>query len=777
MARGKRTGIEADFSAIEKRVERFFQHNPFGEFRPSELEGRLGLGKNRRRLIRDVLADLARRGLLVRRKGGWYRWAGDRAQPSEAERQGVFRRTRAGYGFVETGAGGKPVFVRASLTGGAMDGDIVTVQTWAQGDRLAGSVTKVLERKRELFVGTLRSDSSGTYIEPDDARLGEFVDVERADAAWKDMAVVAKFVSYPSSARQRPQAEVVEVLGKPGEVDTEVAKIILLAGLSLTFPPEVVAEAEASAGRPVEPGTGREDLRHLFFMTIDPTDAKDFDDALCLEEGKNGATSLWVAIADVSNYVRPETALDAEARKRGFSLYLPDRAVPMLPESLSSGACSLNPNEDRNAMVVRMDLDAKGLVRRAWFGRAVIRSKARLDYARVARLLSGETAIRRELDENVVSRVLGLDALARLLLRRRRARGLLEIETAEPKVVFDEDGRVGDVTFSKPNRWVKRAYGLVEQCMLEANETVGRLMAAEGIQVPWRIHPEPKPKRLEALAMVLERIGLDVPEELTSPDGRVSTKVLGRVARDLASHPDGDILSIYLLTSLAQASYAATNRGHYALGCGTYLHFTSPIRRYADLLVHRALGELVASGPIERDCAGGLGAFDLDVSRVGDAEIATQKGKNGDQEAGGDEFSLLCAELSETERRYMDAEREGVNLFRALLMQGRIGEVLDGRVTGVAPFGLFVAARTPFVEGLVRAADLGGDRWEMEETGMYLVQGGSGRRWGVADSMAVQVADVSVPRRQVLFLPARGEADRAPRERRSGRRQGRRRRR
>ncbi len=776
VAKGRKRKVGPDFERIKRQVQKFLSQNPFGEFRPSELAGQLGLSRSSKRLLREVLVELEDEGHCARRKGGWYHWTGGRPQDgAEGDRQGVFRRTRAGYGFVETGSGSKPVFVRASLTGGAMDGDVVTVHTWSKGDRLSGSVTKVVERKRDRFVATVRSDESGRYLEPDDPKLGDWVDLKHFETSWTDMAVVARFVVYPSSARERPVAEVVEVLGRPGDVDTEVAKIIVLAGLSAEFPSDVVEEAQKAADKPIEPTGGRKDLRDLFFMTIDPTDAKDFDDALCVEDNPDGTRALWVAIADVSHYVSPQSALDAEARRRAFSLYLPDRAVPMLPESLSSGACSLNPDEDRNAMVVRMDLDSRGMVRKAWFGRAVIRSKARLDYAKVAKVLSGDTAIRKDLGENITARVLRLDETARLLLRRRRARGLLEIETAEPKVLFGPDGVVSDVTFSKPNRFIKRAYSLVEQCMLEANESVGRLMGALGQTVPWRIHPEPKAKRLEALARVLERIGIDVPEELLNSGGLVPTKVLGRVARALSAHPDGDILSIYLLSSLAQASYSAVNRGHYALGCGTYLHFTSPIRRYADLLVHRALGRLVAQGPLERKCAGGLDAFDFEAAKEGqgaaDRGRASSKAaqeRKGRRGAGaavgggqeeGDEFSLLCADISEIERRYMDAEREGVNLFRALLMRDRIGEVFDGRVTGVAPFGVFVATRNPFIEGLVRATDLGGQRWEMDETGMYLVQAGSGRRIGVADSMVIKVVDVSVVRRQVLFVPAGDRED------------------
>ncbi len=735
---------------LRTRVLEFFRTHSYEEYRAVDLGELFRLDRRGRRRLRRLLGELADEGLLAKRRGGWYRLSRRARRRAAGERTGIFRRRPEGYGFVETGSGGRPVFVRASLVGGAMDGDLVAVRTWVVGDRVEGAVSRVLERSRTHVVGTVWRSRSGLYLEPDDPALGHRMEISGDPWRAEGMAVWAEVERFPEGRRDRPVVRVVRVLGPPGEPETEVAKLLLGADIRPEFPEEAVREAERAAGRRIRTGR-RLDLRELFFVTIDPEDAKDFDDALHVERLPEGGYRLHVAIADVAEYVRPGTALDEEARRRGFSVYLPDRAVPMLPAALSSGACSLNPGEDRYAMVVILDLDRRGRVLSERFAEAVIRSRARLSYGQVADVLRGRADARRKLGERQIEHLLLLDEVSRVLLAERRRRGYLEIEVPEPKVLFDESGQVADVAVPRRDRFVKRAYSLVEHCMLAANEAVGRLMAEQGRAVPWRIHPEPDPARLERLGRLFEALGMEVPEELQVAEA-VTPKSLARIARRLGAHPDGDILGVYLLSSLAQASYSAMPKGHFALGSGTYLHFTSPIRRYADLLVHRQLKEIVAGGPV-RHRPGAVAA-----------EISEE-----DREA----LAELAARLSELERKYVDVEREAVNLFRCLLLQDRVGEVFQARVAAVAPFGAFVVVDEPFVEALLRTSSLGGERWELEESGFALVQAGSGRRLAVTDSLPVVLSEVSVTRRQMLVAPAKGwgGGKQVKRTKRSGRRQ------
>jgi len=712
---------------LRKRLERFFSRNQFGEFRTGELAEMLDLHRRDQRALRSALTSLVDEGLLVRRRGGWYRSAG-RQTSSGKEGTGVFRRTAAGYGFVETKDGLRDIFVAPTMTAGAMDGDLVKIRAWGDANRREGSVSEVVERHRDRVVGTSIRDGSTWFLELDNPRVASRLRLEAGADMEAGMAVVARVTEFPTSDHSGV-AKPERILGRSGDVEVEVAKILIHAGVDDAFPQEVIDQAQQAADESVSVADDRRDLRDLDWVTIDPADAKDFDDALYAERLDDGGFRLYVAIADVAHYVRPGTDLDREARRRGFSLYLPHRAIPMLPESLSSGSCSLNPNVDRAAMSVSVDISAKGKVLDQWYGQAVIRSSARLDYGLVGRILKGEVAARKEVPPHIVDLVLLLDELSRTLLKRRRRRGYLELETAEPKVLLEDGMRVVDVVASKADRGVKRAYSLVEHCMLEANEAVGRLMAERGVSVPWRVHPAPDPDRLPRLADVLRRLGLDVPPELEG--GAPGTRTLARVAKELAAHPDGDIFSIYLLQTLSQAAYSTENVGHYALACGMYLHFTSPIRRYADVLVHRRLKAVLS---VESDRA----------SMPDDEELEE-----------------LSGTLSRIERTYVDAEREGVNLFRALLMQDRIGAFLEARVSGVMSFGAFVVTRSPFVEGLLRTVDLGGDRWELDDTGLALVQQGSGRRLAIGDPIDVVVQDVSIVRRQILMVPA-GELTELP---------------
>jgi ribonuclease R len=486
----------------------------------------------------------------------------------------------------------------------------------------------------------------------------------------------------------------------------------------------------------------RADLRDIPFMTIDPETARDFDDAVALQSLPGGGHRVWVAVADVSHYLREDSALDREARSRGCSLYLPNRAIPMLPEALSGNICSLLPDQDRLAMVVRIDLDGNLGVRNTDFCAAVIHSRARLDYPGVAAALAGKVQGKHKKYEPLLPALRGLDALARKLRARRQQRGALDLDLPQVVVELDRDdpGLVRDIRRARRDPGERHAYAMIEEFMLAANMAVGESFEERGEPTLWRIHPAPDAEKMHNFSAMAERYGIQVDEEeARTPSG------LAAVLKRLQGHPAEKALSFQLLRSLKQATYDGTNAGHFGLAATAYLHFTSPIRRYPDVVVHRLLKRRLAS---QGKPAGGFSPL--------------SQGPTLSPE----DLRRIATESSFAERKAMEAEREVVDLYRSFFMRDRVGDVLDGTISGVASFGAFVAADQPFVEGLVRTEHLlPDDFYDYDEVACRLVGRRSGRTFSLGDAVQVEVLSASVARRQV-DLRLHGDRARPQRERR-----------
>lgn len=658
----------------------------------------------------------------------------DEAEPgfrvAERDVEGKLTVHPAGYGFVARDDGREDVFVPARYRGAALDGDRVKVDTWPSVKGTEGRVTEVLARGRAKITGVLRARGRQAEVEPDDPRLAGPVLLDAGGPSAHDgEAVLCEITQYPDEGAPM-RARVLRALGPLDDPRTEIAKVIALAEIPDEFPEEVLAAAARTpAELAPEDLVDRVDLRDLDFVTIDPVTARDFDDAVYVEppgDGQKGRFRLWVAVADVSHYVRPGTALDREAVIRGCSVYLPDRAIPMLPHQLSSGICSLNPEVDRCAMVVRMDVQDGRVVDRMICA-ALIRSHARLDYAGVAAALDGDLRGPRARYAPHLPHLLRIKEVSDAMRARRRERGGLELDLPEAQVILDRDDPllVRDVRKSKGDPAVKGAYGMVEDCMLAANETVAAYLREKGFEAPWRVHDRPDPDRLAEFATAAEALGLRVrPDELEEPRG------LQRVLADLEGRPAQRSLNFLLLRSLKQAQYDVVPIGHFGLGAQDYLHFTSPIRRYPDLLTHR-----IVKAALHREGlpAGGLG-------RQGPVV--------------GGELKELCRSSSEAERRAMEAEREVVDMYRAWMMRDRVGDELEGVISGVAGFGVFVEIEDPFVEGMIRTQSLGMDRYEVDDTGVRLVGRRSGHAFALGMPLKVRVENVSVQRRRIDFALA-----------------------
>ena len=719
----------------KENVVKALRGGPFEGMRTHELADRLGADVKERHRLRKLLGDLLQDAVIEKAAGSRYRLVGmapPALEPGQALPKGwvagQLRVHPAGFGFVVRDDGEDDAFVAARNRGHAMDGDRVAISTWLGYKGTEGRVEKVLARGRAKLTGTLRKAGRASYIEPDDPRIaatGGHVLLDEGTAGAKDgQAVVAEITRYPSKADEPLSARISHGLGDPGDPRTEVEKILICGEIPTEFPDDVLAAAERAPDTVrAEDLADRVDLRERNFMTIDPETARDFDDAVCVEPSPKGPgwTRLWVAVADVSHYVRPGAALDREGRVRGCSVYLPDRAIPMLPKQLSSGICSLNPEVDRCAMVVRMEVDPHGEVHDEYFCAAVIRSHARLDYPGVAAALAGDLRGPRARYREFLPDLEKMAALAKTMRARRLERGALDFDLPEAKVVLDQDDptRVRDVVQSRGDQAVKGAYQLVEDFMLAANEAVARYFGGRELDTVWRVHDVPSDERLTQFAELAHAFGLHF-----DPESGRSPKKLRQFLASLHGRPMERALNFLLLRTLKQAVYDVVNVGHFGLAAPDYVHFTSPIRRYPDLIVHRLLKHALHGDGLP---AGG--------------PPPTRPSREALQQ--------MAAESSKAERRAMEAERDVIDLYRAVLMRDRIGEELDGTISAVLGFGLFVQIESPFVEGLVKVASLGDDHYEYDEETQRLVGQRSGRQFALGDPVRVRIENVSVQQRKI----------------------------
>ncbi len=634
---------------------------------------------------------------------------------------GVLRIQARGHAFLNCEDGSDDVFISPSELLGALHGDRVAA-TVRRGERgLEGTIVAVLERGVKYVAGLLSQEQRGLVITPNDARLPQRVNVVGrlpADAV-PGIAVVAQIDRYFEDGRP-PEAHVVRVLGVEGSAEVEVAKIKLREGIREEFPDEVLEEARAYGDRvSLRDRRDREDLRELDLVTIDPITARDHDDAIFIERRNHGGYRVVIAIADVSHYVREGTALDDEALERSSSIYLPDRAIPMLPPELSSNLASLVAGKDRLTLAVDMDLAANGAVRSFRYVEGLMRCKAGLTYEGVAQALG---LTREGRNERAAVKLLPmletLQECAMILRSRRMKRGAMDFDLPEPVVELDEKtGEPKNVSKSRKDPGIRKAYQLVEEMMLLANETVAADLARRKVPAIYRVHGLPDAHRLEQFAGLAQVLGYQLDtEEATSP------KELSHFLQSLDDSPHKSSLSYLLLRAMQQASYDIVNVGHFGLAAEHYLHFTSPIRRYPDLAVHRVVRMLARKEAI-------------------DARSLEQR------------LREQASSASKRERRAMTVEREVKDVYRCILVKDRIGEEFEATVTGVAPHGIYCSFDDPFVEALCHVTALGNDFYELDRHGLRLVGRRSGASYGLGDRVTVRLESVNVAERSILAAP------------------------
>ena len=682
-----------------------------------ELATRLGVDEASYSRLLTLLDQLSLDGTVKPISGQRFK-AQKRPESGGSTWEGMLSVHPRGFGFVAA-VGHDDVYIAPDGIGGAMHGDRVQVTPIGRTSRgVEGRIESIVARRSPRLAGVLRRKGKSVWLEPDDARVrGPIVVSAHAKVGNDGDAAVVSITRFPAYANENAEADLVAVLGAPGDPVVEVEKILLREQIQEEHPDAALREAEAMAAKLSRlHADGRVDLRHVPLPTIDPEDARDHDDAVWVERAGDGYRA-WVAIADVSEYVQPGSELDAEARARGCTIYLPDRANPMLPAALAADLCSLMPEAERLCLCVIAELDRGGVVKKFEIVEGLMRSQAMLTYPGVARALGFTEAPPKSAQaEHMKKDLKVLDELARKLRKQRMARGALDMDLPEAKVVLDEQtGEPLDVVRRAQDPGIKRAYQMIEELMLLANELVAEWLGKKRCPAIYRVHDKPDEQKLARLGACAETIGLDLAvEELLEPRG--VSAFLARVQ----GHEKKQVLEMLMLRSMKQAQYDIANIGHFGLASSAYLHFTSPIRRYPDLVVHRAVKHVLRGGKI-----------DISPNAVEDLRMA-------------------ATSASTRERAAMEVEREVVDLYRALHMRTRIGDVLEGTVTAIVGSGLFVALDAPFVDVLVRFEVLGPDHYEATEDELSVVGLRSGDRITLGDRMLVEIEDVAVLRRMTL---------------------------
>ncbi len=627
-----------------------------------------------------------------------------------------------GFGFFIPDEGGDDMVLSATEMRSVMHGDIVLAYQLGvdRRGRPEGKIHEVIEHSNVTVVGRFFIEHGVAFVIPDSKRLTQDISIpmEHTAQAENGQMVLVEVIAFPSK-RNLAIGRILHVLGEHMAPGMEIEVAIFAHGIPVNWPDDVLAEVAKIPQKVTEKDCeGRSDLRHLDFVTIDGEDAKDFDDAVYCYKKPKGGFELYVAIADVSHYVRPGSALDKEAARRGNSVYFPGKVVPMLPEALSNGICSLNPNVDRLCQVAEMSISPSGKITRSRFYRAVFHSRARLTYTQVAAWLK-DTAMPAS-QQNLKPMLENLHQLYDILLKSRKLRGAMDFETTETFIEFDKDRKIQRIVPVFRND----AHRLIEECMLAANVAVARHLEKAKIPTLYRVHAVPDESKIVALRSFLGEMGLKLAGG-KKPEPRDFQATLST----LGDKPEKHLVETVMLRSLKQAQYVEENDGHFGLAYHAYTHFTSPIRRYPDLLIHRAIGHLIDH-----------------TAKVDDFAYSKE------------EMARLGKHCSTTERRADEATREVVTWLKCEYMQDKLGQVFKGTISSVTSFGIFVELSNIYVEGLVHVTSLKNDYYTFDSVHHRLIGERSGQVYRLGDPVNVLVARVDLNERKIDF----GLADEEP---------------
>ncbi|MCI5653488.1 ribonuclease R [Lachnospiraceae bacterium HCP1S3_A8] len=684
-----------------------------------ELAMLLSVPKEQRDELKEVLDILIAEGKIGISKKGKY------GKAEEFALAGTFSGHAKGFGFVTIEGREQDVFIPADKTKGAMDGDKVqiVIESEARGKRAEGAVLRILEHANKTVIGFYQKNKNFGFVLPDNQKLGQdiFIPQGKDMGAVTGHKVIVRITDFGDD-RKKPEGVITEILGHVNDPGVDILSIIKAYGLPEGFPDEVMVQV---AGIPdeveEEEKKNRLDLRHLQTVTIDGEDAKDLDDAISISKENDDHYTLGVHIADVSHYVTENSPLDKEALKRGTSVYLVDRVIPMLPHKLSNGICSLNAGTDRLALSCLMEIDGKGNVIGHRIAETLIQVDRRMTYTAVNAIVTDRDPDVMEEYRDFVPMFDLMKELADILRERRKKRGSIDFDFPESKIILDEKGRPVDIKPYERNAATK----IIEDFMLMANETIAEDYFWQELPFLYRTHDYPDPEKMKRLGTFINNFGYTI----RTQNGEVHPKELQKLLDKIEGTPEEALISRLTLRSMKQAKYTTVCTGHFGLAANYYTHFTSPIRRYPDLQIHRIIKENLRRGLSDRRFA----YYDSILP-----EVAVQ-----------------CSSM---ERRADEAERETDKLKKCEYMSKRIGKEYDGVISGVTNWGLYVELPNT-VEGLIRVNDLTGDYFVFDEEHMELVGEMTRKSYKLGQKIRVQVADTDKLTRTIDFIPAKWQEE------------------
>ncbi len=702
-------------SQLHGIIVSIFADNPFKTYNNKQIAHLLGIkdkaGKN---LIYNILTELVADNYLQEVKRGKFILHADKLATLANKKKfitGTVEMKKTGKAYILSDEGGEDIYIAPNNTHHALNGDHVKVLLFPKrkGHKTEGQIVEILERKKTHYVGILEVSKNFGFVIPDNPLMPYdiFIPKSKLKKAKTGQKVLVNITDWPEHSNN-PFGEIVEILGKPGDNDVEMKSILADFDFPLSFPEKVLQEAEKiPVDIPKDEIGRRKDFRKVWTITIDPVDAKDFDDALSLRKLKDGLWEVGIHIADVTHYVKPDTILDAEAYKRATSIYLVDRVIPMLPEKLSNGVCSLRPNEDKLTFSAVFKINDKAEVIDQWFGKTAIRSNRRFTYEEVQKII--ETG-----EGEFVENILKLNDLAAILRDIRFKNGAINFNTPEIRFKLDEKGKPVE-TYVKES---KEANHLVEEFMLLANKSVAALIGKpQKNKKPktfvYRVHDEPNPEKLTTFTQFLNRLGYTL--EIQSRD--TLARSFNHLFDQIKGKGEENMIETIAIRTMSKAYYSTDNIGHYGLAFPFYTHFTSPIRRYPDMMVHRLL----------------------------------QRYLEGKKSADKDFYEEKCQHASDMEKRAADAERASVKYKQVEFLLDKVGKTFDGLISGVSKWGIFVELIESKSEGLVRFNDMKDDYYYLDEDNYQIIGKRYGQKLRLGDKVRVLVKNVDLVRRQLDF--------------------------